>query len=57
MGRQKGRSLERHYGRRVRFKKLWSGDRGAFPQDSEAELPIDIVESLEAEGVVDIIEG
>lgn len=40
---------------KVRFLKLWSSDRGAFPEGSEAELPDEIATSLLGEGVVEVL--
>jgi hypothetical protein len=42
---------------RARFLKFYSGDRGVFLPETEAELPGLVAELLAIEGVVEIIEG
>ena len=40
---------------RVRFISLWSSDRGCYPRGTEAELPLDVAESLFLEGVAEVV--
>lgn len=41
---------------RVRFSRVWSGDRGYFAPGAVAELPAEIAEGLLSEKVVEIVD-